>query len=96
MAQACATNLCQNHEITREDSQELYHLRSMALQMNNFRDTNTMCDVTIMVQDRTFPAHKNILAAASGYFRAMFTVDCKEKNEAKVCALLGYYFVGME
>ena len=94
MAQACTTNtnICQGHEITCEDLQELSHLRSMALQMNNFRDTNTMCDVTIVVQDRTFPAHKYILAAASGYFRAMFTVDCKEKNEAKVCILLRYNY----
>ena len=47
-----------------------------------------MCDVTIVVQDRTFPAHKCILAAASEYFRTMFTVDFRERNEGTV----SFYF----
>ena len=61
-------------------------------------EINVMCDVTITVEDRSFPAHKCILAAASGYFRAMFTVGCKERNEAVVgticmiCVCL-YYFL---
>ena len=93
MTDACETNtdmICQPNESMCEGSQELSHLSSMAMQMNNFRNTDAICDVTIMVQGRTFPAHKCFLAAGSGYFRSMFTADCKEKNEAKVSILLSF------
>ncbi len=34
---------------------------------------STFCDITIKVDSRSFPAHSNILAASSGYFKELFT-----------------------
>ena len=43
-----------------------------------------LCDITIKMADRTFQAHRNILAAASGYFRTMFTAEFQERNQEEV------------
>ena len=36
-------------------------------------DKSSRCDVTLVVDEEYFPAHKVILAAASGYFYRIFT-----------------------
>ena len=41
--------------------------------MNEFRDANILCDVTICVGGKTFNAHRTVLAAASPYFKALFS-----------------------
>ncbi|XP_072023098.1 uncharacterized protein [Amphiura filiformis] len=46
--------------------------------LKTFRSENTFCDVTIKVGSKSFPAHKNILAASSGYFKTMFTSGFQE------------------
>ncbi|XP_039622012.1 transcriptional regulator Kaiso isoform X2 [Polypterus senegalus] len=38
------------------------------------RTLGLFCDVTIIVQDRKFRAHKNILSASSSYFHQLFSV----------------------
>nr|XP_015207046.1 PREDICTED: transcriptional regulator Kaiso [Lepisosteus oculatus] len=42
--------------------------------LNEQRTVGLFCDVTIIVQDRKFRAHKNILSASSSYFRQLFSV----------------------
>ncbi|XP_072037944.1 uncharacterized protein [Amphiura filiformis] len=46
--------------------------------LKTFQSENTFCDVTIRVASKSFPAHKNILAASSGYFKTMFTSGFQE------------------
>ncbi|CDQ92081.1 unnamed protein product [Oncorhynchus mykiss] len=42
--------------------------------MNRQRNNGLFCDVTIIIQDRKFRAHKNILSASSTYFHQLFSV----------------------
>lgn len=48
--------------------------------MNMMRRHQKLCDVEIRVENDTFHAHKIVLAAASPYFRAMFTSGLKESE----------------
>ncbi|XP_069550345.1 transcriptional regulator Kaiso [Brachyistius frenatus] len=42
--------------------------------MNDQRSHGLFCDVTIIIQDRKFRAHKTILSASSTYFHQLFSV----------------------
>ncbi|XP_037266286.1 kelch-like protein 12 isoform X6 [Falco naumanni] len=56
------------------------HAKSILNAMNALRKSNTLCDVTLRVEHKDFPAHRIVLAACSDYFCAMFTseVDSEE------------------
>ena len=45
------------------------------------RDEGSLCDVKLRVDGKCIPAHRNVLAAASLYFHAMFTTDFKERKQ---------------
>ncbi|KAK3100035.1 hypothetical protein FSP39_013760 [Pinctada imbricata] len=66
--------------VFREQSHALTVLHGL----NEQRKSNTLCDVVICVEDQEFPCHRNILAACSPYFLAMFTGDMKESKEREV------------
>ncbi|XGW01897.1 hypothetical protein V3C99_014184 [Haemonchus contortus] len=63
-----------------------------------------LSDVTFIVEEQEFPAHRFLLVAHSKYFRAMFLGGLKESNEDKVVlketnssafhALLKYIYTG--
>ncbi|CAB1456229.1 unnamed protein product [Pleuronectes platessa] len=42
--------------------------------MNEQRNHGLFCDITIVIQDKKFRAHKTILSASSTYFHQLFTV----------------------
>uniref|UniRef100_A0A665WWI1 BTB domain-containing protein n=2 Tax=Echeneis naucrates TaxID=173247 RepID=A0A665WWI1_ECHNA len=46
------------------------HPHAVLSKLNEQRSQGLFCDVTIVVEDVKFRAHKNILAACSGYFRS--------------------------
>ncbi|XP_050399946.1 kelch-like ECH-associated protein 1 [Patella vulgata] len=48
--------------------------------MTVLQRTNNLCDVTLVVGEEKFLVHKIVLAAASPYFRAMFTGGMREKD----------------
>ncbi|XP_034956700.1 zinc finger and BTB domain-containing protein 39 [Zootoca vivipara] len=48
------------------------HPNNLLRELNKCRLSETMCDVTIVVGSRTFPAHKAVLACAAGYFQNLF------------------------
>lgn len=49
------------------------HPHTVLSKLNEQRLQGLFCDVTIVVEDVKFRAHKNVLAACSGYFRSALT-----------------------
>jgi len=54
--------------------------------MKAMRDDESLCDVTLCVDNSSIrvPAHKVVLAAASPYFRKMFSYGFKEAQNGEV------------
>ncbi|XP_068612789.1 kelch repeat and BTB domain-containing protein 3 [Brachionichthys hirsutus] len=52
--------------------------------LKSFRERGLMFDFTIVVQGRTFPCHRCVLAACSDFFSAMFEVDMRERGAGSV------------
>ncbi|XP_034556435.1 zinc finger and BTB domain-containing protein 38 [Notolabrus celidotus] len=58
------------------------HPQTVLSKLNEQRSQGLFCDVTIVVEDVKFRAHKNILAACSGYFRnALTTPETWSSNQ---------------
>lgn len=57
--------------------------------MNEFREANILCDVTICVGGKTYNAHRTVLAASSPYFKALFasTLNTSQASESKPVVL---------
>ena len=65
---------------------EQSHALTVLHGLNEQRKTNTLCDVVICVEDQKFPCHRNIMAACSPYFLAMFTGD-NSMHEIVSCSM---------
>ena len=52
--------------------------------LDSLRVSGALCDVTLVVADQEFRAHKVILAASSPYFKAMFATSFDEKDHSKI------------
>lgn len=57
------------------------------------RRVGKLCDVTLIVSDRQFSAHRVVLAATIPYFQAMFTHDMVESNQREISMQVGFNFV---
>lgn len=51
------------------------HPNNVLSRLSEQRSLGLFCDVTIVVEDIKFRAHRNVLAATSGYFRNVFTAS---------------------
>ena len=49
--------------------------------LSQFRENGDFIDVRLKVDESIFPAHRNVLAANSDYFHAMFTNGMKESKQ---------------
>ncbi|XP_072016401.1 kelch-like protein 13 [Amphiura filiformis] len=56
----------------------------LAAQLYQLRQENCLCDVTIIVDNNRFPAHKAVLSASSSYFKSMFTSGFQESKSSEV------------
>ena len=60
------------------------HATQILKSINGLRKNNKLCDVTLVVGKKEFPAHRVVLSACSDYFCAMFTSDMAESHRAHV------------
>ena len=68
-----------------EDGINLEYVRSVFVEMYELRKKGSFCDVTVQCDDgRSFEGHRIVLAAASPYFRAMFSHNMQESQQKLV------------
>eukprot|EP00058_Branchiostoma_floridae_P006359 XP_002591847.1 hypothetical protein BRAFLDRAFT_59929 [Branchiostoma floridae] len=60
------------------------HSSALLQGLQELRSENMLVDVILCVSGREIPCHRNVLAACSGYFRAMFCNAHLESKEHKV------------
>ena len=71
-------------ELSGSDSMNFYnadHESSLLDIMKQMYDHRELVDVILQVQEREFHCHRNVLAASSPYFKAMFTADLTESRQ---------------
>ncbi|XP_077969518.1 uncharacterized protein LOC144424265 [Styela clava] len=49
--------------------------------LDSLREQNILCNFDVKVGDKSFRAHRCVLAASSGYFKAMFSSKMKESRD---------------
>lgn len=52
--------------------------------LQSLREQELLFDITIIVDNKSFKAHKTVLAACSDYFRAMFTEPMLESRQNEI------------
>ncbi|KAG8562471.1 hypothetical protein GDO81_015688 [Engystomops pustulosus] len=91
------TRVSRPHKIS--ESSKLYRwidLSCFILQrLNDQRQSGHFCDVVLVADDQTVPAHRNFLSACSDYFNSMFTIGMKEAHQKEV-ELVGASFIGLK
>ncbi|XP_066285408.1 kelch-like protein 24 [Branchiostoma lanceolatum] len=60
------------------------HSTALLQGLQELRSDNMLVDVILCVSGKEIPCHRNVLAACSGYFRAMFCNGHRESKEHKV------------
>ncbi|XP_061074387.1 zinc finger and BTB domain-containing protein 38 isoform X2 [Conger conger] len=70
------------------DPMDSMHPQVVLAGLNEQRTQGLFCDVTIVVEDVKFRAHRNVLAASSGYFRDAFSTPDGSVSTGQVLELL--------
>ncbi|KAF4104511.1 kelch repeat and BTB domain-containing protein 3 isoform X1 [Onychostoma macrolepis] len=52
--------------------------------LQGFRERGVLFDFSVRVQEETLPCHRCVLAACSDFFRAMFELDMRERDDGAV------------
>ena len=52
--------------------------------MRNLLDNHLLCDLTLTAESESIEVHKVVMAASSDYFRALLTLDMKEKSQSVI------------
>ncbi|CAH1239334.1 KLHL21 [Branchiostoma lanceolatum] len=61
-----------------------FHASNVLRGLWEIRSEAKFCDLTLAVGAKEFCCHRNVLAAASSYFRAMFLTDLRESKQDKI------------
>ena len=60
------------------------HALAVLKSLNKLRESSQFCDVQLQVERQVFPAHRNVLAAASPYFNAMLCGSLAEGSKSSI------------
>lgn len=60
------------------------HDSSVSAGFRALYEEGLLVDVTLVIEDHPFQAHKALLATQSDYFRIMFTADMRERDQDKI------------
>ncbi|VDK47382.1 unnamed protein product [Anisakis simplex] len=60
------------------------HCRLAFERINEMRNDNCLCDVTLVVANNRVNAHRLVLASSSNYFKAMFTSEMAESRQQEI------------
>lgn len=52
--------------------------------LNLLKDDETLCDLTLIAESEAIHVHRVVMAACSDYFKALLTLDMKEKNQKTI------------
>ncbi|XP_023340919.1 BTB/POZ domain-containing protein 9 [Eurytemora carolleeae] len=63
---------------------EIQHVHQLSDQLNKLYLSDEYSDITLVVQNSRFSAHKVILAARSEYFRALLYGGMRESSQSEV------------
>ncbi|XP_034531402.1 zinc finger and BTB domain-containing protein 24 [Notolabrus celidotus] len=58
------------------------HMQSILSKFNKLREKDLLCDITLVVEDVHFKAHKALLAASSNFFSLMFTTEEQRSGQS--------------
>ena len=75
-----ATNKTERNGKSNQQKSDPYP-RKLLSGLHCLLKSKDFCDIKVCVSNQTFSAHKNILAAASPYFHAMFTSGMTEQDK---------------
>ncbi|XP_066475996.1 zinc finger and BTB domain-containing protein 11 [Tiliqua scincoides] len=84
------------HELVFVDSKGLVkqisskHSQSVLNQLNQQRHSSQFCDVTLLIEEEVYKAHKSVLAANSEYFRELFIEKGAVSSHEAVVDLSGF------
>lgn len=58
------------------------HQSHLLQQLNEQRQQDVFCDCSILVEDKVFKAHRNVLFASSGYFKMLLSQSSREMSQS--------------
>ena len=58
----------------------------------NMKEHETLCDLTLVAENESYHVHRAVMASSSDYFKALLTLDMKEKGQ-RLVHLKGKTFV---
>lgn len=72
------------------------HTVSVMGGLDSLRSDGILCDVTLMADEKSFPAHKNVLASCSTYLKNLFSSDGGLNSDHEVVEVRGVSSEGLK